>query len=337
MTTNATYDAVSALETVTELGMGFATGKIVLSAIELGLFTQLAEHPATAEELRERLGMAGRGFADFLKALVVLGLLERDGDVFRNSATAAACLVHGPDYQGGFLQGANFVLYPAWAHLTQALRTGEPQAEGDLGEMLQDPEAQRGYLEMQDALSRPLVPALAAAIDWTGFGSVTDVGGARGNTIGLLLHQYPHLTGNVMDQPSNAAPFEEHQRRLGTGDRATFRGGDFFSDPLPPADVVVISHVLADFDPDERRTLVRKAFEAVSPGGVLIVCDPMVDDADPELQSLLASLHMLVMTEGGSAYGPAECRSWMQDAGFGDVVHRPAGFGNTLVVGTKPN
>lgn len=320
---------------ITELGTAFCTAKILLSALELGVFSELAGGPATEADLCARLGLHTRAAADFLDALVALGLLARDGERYRNSATAAEQLVRGPDYQGGFLDGANHVLYPAWGQLTTALRTGERQVPGDVSDSLRDPRAQLGYLAMQDSLSAPLAADLETAIDWSGYRTLADIGGARGNMASLLLTALPHLKGRVFDQPEDAGPFDHHVRMRGVADRISFTGGDFFHAPFPSADVLVIGHVLADFSLAERRSLVAKAFQAVNAGGTLLVYDPMTGPDHPELGPLVASLHMVLMTDAGQAYPVRECRKWLQDVGFVDVTSRRIGRGNTLVIGRK--
>ena len=320
---------------VTELGTAFCTAKIVLSAVELGVFTELAGGSATEDELRARLGLHARAAAEFLDALVALGLLARDGVRYRNTAVATAQLVRGPDYQGGFLEGANYVLYPAWGQLTTALRTGQPQVPGTAADAVADPRAQQGYLAMQDALTGPLAADLAGAIDWSRYSTVADIGGARGNMVSLLLTAFPHLRGHVFDQPANEVPFGDHMRLRGVADRAAFTGGDLFRDPFPRADVLVIGHVLADFSLNERISLVFKAFEAVNPGGALLVYDPMTDPDRPVLDASVAGLHMLLMTEGGQAYPVVECQQWLRDAGFADVTGTRIGRGNAVVIGRK--
>ncbi|MGP3977326.1 methyltransferase [Streptomyces sp. 8N114] len=321
-----------------QLGLGFAASKLLLSALELGVFTALdetADGTAEAEELRAALGLHPRAASDFFDALTAVGLLERQYGRYRNSEAARRHLVRGPAYQGGFLEGANFVLYPAWGRLTEALRTGQPQAEGDFEAMLSDPQARRMFLAMQDSLSQPLIPHLLDALDWSGYTTLTDVGGARGNLAARIVRERPGLTATVFDRPQNAEPCAEHVQDLGVPESVTFSGGDFFTDPLPPADVVVIGHVLADFSRDERRTLIEKAYAAVHDGGALLVYDPMNGDK-PELASLIASLHMLVMTPAGAGYHPDHCTGWMEQAGFTEVTGHPLPLGNTLLVARKP-
>jgi hypothetical protein len=330
-----TLDTASPTTSPLELGSAFCSAKILLSALELGLFTELGDRTIGLGQLRDRLGLHPRGARHFLDALVVLGLLERDAEGYRNGGYAREHLIRGPGYAAGFLEGANHVLYPAWGGLTAALRTGRPQATGDLEEMLHDPVRRRGYLAMMDSLSAPLVPGIAAALDWARYRTLADVGGARGNLAGLLLNRFPQLTAVVFDRPQNEPACREHRAALGVADRLTFRGGDFFTDPLPEAEVLVIGHVLADFSPEQRRYLLGAAYRAVRPGGALVVYDPMPEEEQPELAGLVASLHMLVMTPEGSGYPVRQCREWLTEVGFTGIDAVPAPLGNTLAVGRR--
>src|SRR5678815_323565 len=111
-----------------QLGLGFWVSKLLLSAIELGLFTELDDKPLSAEEVTTRLKLHPRGVRDFLDALVSVGMLEREDSLYRNTAESGAFLVRTkPSYIGGMLEMANERLYPFWGRLTEALQTGLPQ------------------------------------------------------------------------------------------------------------------------------------------------------------------------------------------------------------------
>ncbi|UNO40758.1 acetylserotonin O-methyltransferase [Streptomyces sp. MST-110588] len=329
---------------VKRLSNAFCHAKLLLTAGELGLFEDLEQHgPSTQEELSARVGLHARAARDFLHGLVLLGLLDLEGDRYRNSRAASATLVPGaPDYIGGFLHRANHMLYPAWAKLTDAVTSGRPQTAGakDAGaflRMLGDP-AQRGqYLQMMDSANGLVAPHLAEAYDWRQVGDVLDVGGCRGNLVSQLLLRFPGLKASVYDLAPLAGAFAEHTERLGVADRATFHAGDFFAEtPLPvTADVVVMGHVLHNWSPEQRAYLVKKAYAAVRPGGALLIYDAVLPEEPADLARTLVSLNMLLVTEGGSEYTAAECGRWLSEAGCQDVSTRPLGPTDTLIIGRR--
>ena len=117
-------------ERIMQLGLGFWGAKALLSAIELGVFSELSTGALNADQLRARLKLHQRSAVDFFDTLVALGMLERDGGQYRNAADTEIFLVRGkPSYIGGLLEMANERLYPFWGSLTEGLQTGQPQNE----------------------------------------------------------------------------------------------------------------------------------------------------------------------------------------------------------------
>jgi len=330
-------DTVATLKTPAEiirLGNAFCDAQALLTSVELGLFTALADGPATEEDVRARLGLHGRGLWDLLNLLVALGLLERDGDRYRNAEGAQHYLVQGrPSYIGGFLERANRNLYPAYARLPEALRTGKPQTDTNFDEVRKNPRVLRQFAQMMDALIYTLGPQLIEAFDWTKHSSVLDVGGCRGSLTAQIVTAATHLHGHVFDLPEMEPLFDELVAQAGLTDRVIFHGGSFFEvDALPRADVVMLGHVLHDWDPRQRKELVAKAYAAVNPGGALLVYDRMLEDQPVHVENLVVSLDMLLVTEGGSEYTVTELRKHAAAAGCADVTAEPLGHDDTLVI-----
>lgn len=339
MTADPTAPEISPAR-IFQVANGFCTAKIVLTALRTGLFGELSGGPATEPELRDRLGLHPRGSWHFLNALVWLGMLERDGDRYRNSPAADRYLVADrPTYMGGFLDRADTIFYPAWGRFDAALRTGRPVVDGadddPYEHMSADPAQLRSFLGMMDAMNGPLGPELAASFDWSPYATVVDIGGARGNLVANIAGAHPHLSAGVFDRPRVEPAFDEHMAALGLTERVRFHPGDFFTDPLPEADVLILGHVLHDWAAEERRALVRKAYDSVRPGGALLVYDPMVDDELRHPMNLVISLDLLLTTHGGAEYPAADCRAWMIEAGFTDVTSQSLGYNDTLVVARK--
>ncbi|WP_320065197.1 methyltransferase [Micromonospora sp. RTGN7] len=319
---------------ILRLGNAFCESQALLTAAELDLFTVLRAGPATERELCERLGLSGRGVRDFLYLLVRLGLLTESGGRYRNSPDAARHLVAGePGYLGGFLRGAKANLYPVWGGLTETLRTGRPRSAADsFAAMLDDPAEVRRYARMMDGVLRPLLKPLLDAVDWAAYPEVLDVGGCRGSLVAELVVRHSGMSGHVFDLPQLEPVFAEQMAEAGVAERVTFHAGDFFTDPLPPADLIVFGHVLHNWDARQRELLVRAAFDALRPGGALLVHDRMLDPADPRVDNLLASLTMALVTEAGGEYPVEELAELARAAGFAEVRRQPLDANETLVL-----
>jgi precorrin-6B methylase 2 len=330
-------------EAIMELGFAFWGSKTLLSAVELGVFSELADvGPLDGDTLRERLGLHPRSAADFLDALVGLGMLEHDDGHYSNTAQTELFLDRAkPSYVGGILEMANARLYPFWGSLTEGLRTGAPQNEAKHGEnffeaLYAEPARLRQFAHAMSAISLGAGMAIAAKFPWRDHGSVIDIGCAEGAVPVQIALAHDHITGGGFDLPSLEPIFDEYVANLGLGDRLAFTAGDFFADPLPEADVLVMGHILHDWDLDEKRLLLRKAHEALPEGGALIVYDAIIDDERRENAfGLLSSLNMLIETPGGFDYTGADCRGWMRETGFRESYVEPLVGPDSMVVGVK--
>jgi hypothetical protein len=331
-------------DAILQLGLAFWASKTLLSAVELDLFSVLAaQGPQDASALAKHIGLHRRAAHDFLDALVALRMLERDvaGRYDNTPATAAFLDRSKPGYVGGLLEMANSRLYPFWGSLTEALRTGQPQNEakhgGDLfGQIYAEPERLAGFLKAMSGVSLGAAKAIATKFPWRQYKTFVDIGAAQGALPVQVAAAHPHLTGGGFDLPPVQPHFEAYVAAHGLADRLGFLPGDFFSGPLPQADVLIMGHVLHDWDLEKKRQLIAKAYSALPPGGALVVYEALIDDARRENAfGLLMSLNMLVETPGGFDYTGADCTGWMREAGFREIrVEHLVGM-DSMVVGIK--
>jgi hypothetical protein len=330
-------------ERILQTGLAFWPSKVLLSAIEMGVFTELAHGPAGFDALSGRLGLHPRSALDFLDTLVALGFLTRDGGRYANSAETDLFLDrHKPSYIGGILEMANQRLYPFWGHLTEALRTGLPQNEIKSGTpglfegLYADPAGLKLFLAAMTGLSRGANLAVAQRFPWKDYRTFVDVGTAQGDLAAQVALAHPRLSGQGFDLPEVGPIFEEYAAGLGLADRLRFAPGSFFEHPLPKADVLMMGHILHDWDLPTKRMLVGKAFDALPTGGAFIVYESIIDnDRSKNAFGLMMSLNMLIETPGGFDYTGADCEGWMKEAGFSSTRVEPLVGPDSMVVGIK--
>lgn len=328
---------------IMQVGFGFWASKTLLSAIEMELFTELAKHPEDARSLQQRLGLHPRSALDFFDALVALGFLERSEGVYRNTPDADLFLdKRKPSYLGGMLEMANNRLYGFWGHLTEGLRTGKLQNEAKLGDtpffeaLYADPQRLKEFLAAMTGLSHQANIEIARRFPWPDHATFADVGTAQGDLAVQIALANPHLQGLGFDLPEVEPIFEDYVQLNGLQERLRFASGDFFADPLPSVDVVTMGHILHDWDLDEKRTLIGKAYDALPEGGALIVYESIIDDdRSQNVFGLLMSLNMLIETHGGFDYTAADCMGWMRDAGFTSTRAEHLVGPDSMVVGVK--
>ena len=331
-----------AAEHIMQFGLGFWASKALLSAVELDLFTQLAAGPLDGEMLRQRLGLHPRGARDFFDALVALGMLDRRDGVYFNMPGSDVYLDRSkPSYVGGWLHLVNTQLYPTWASLTEALRTGKPQngiKEGvDLFDVVySNTESLAKYARAMTSHSLPTARALAHRFPWADYHTIIDIGAAAGGAPVEISRAHPHLSGGGFDLPPLQPVFESYVQEHGFAHRLRFYAGNFLEEPLPSADVLVMGHILHDWNLGVKRELLAKAYAALPKRGALIVYDQMIDDERRQnAAALLMSLNMLIRTRGGFDYTGADCVSWMRAAGFAEILCEHLSGPHSMVVGIK--
>ncbi len=329
-------------ENIMQLGLGFWGSKTLLSAVELGLFTELAKAPLTAEDISARLSLHPRGSRDFLDALVALGMLVREGDRYGNTMETDLFLDRNkPSYVGGMLEMSNGRLYGFWGSLTEALQTGKPQNEAKKGEnffaaLYANPERLKSFLKGMTGLSMGVAMAMAKQFPWKDYRTFADVGTAQGGLAVQVALAHPHLSGMGMDLPAVRPIFETYVRSQGLSQRLAFHAGDFFQDNLPKTDVIVMGHILHDWNMAEKRELLAKAYDALPSEGALIIFEALIDDdRKRNAFGLLMSLNMLIETPGGFDYTGADCMGWMREVGFRKTRVEHLVGPDSMVVGIK--
>jgi SAM-dependent methyltransferase len=311
-----------------EVGMGFWPAKVLLSALELELFTKLGGQAMTGAELQNALGLHSRANPDFFDALVALCMLGREGDGpgarYRNTPETALFLDrNSPEFIGGFLEMCNARLYRFWGDLTEALRTGAPQNEikhtgaSMFGELYSRPERLEGFMAAMSGISAGNFRAFAEKFDFSRYRTMADVGGATGQLSISVAKHHPHMTCVSLDLPEVVPIAERRISAAGVANRVSARAIDFFNEPVPPVDVVTMGMILHDWNLEKKRQLIAKAYEAVRPGGAFVVIENLIDDARRENAfGLMMSLNMLIEFGDAFDFSGADFSEWCHEAGF---------------------
>jgi len=178
--------------------------------------------------------------------------------------------------------------------------------------------------------------AIARKFPWKKYKTFFDVGGAQGGVSVQVALAHKHLSGGNFDLPVVGPIFEEYVRSFKLDGRLKFVPGDFFKDPLPSADVIIMGHILHDWNLEEKKALIAKAYSVLPKGGAYIVHEAIIDDRrEKNAFGLLMSLNMLIETPGGFDYTGADCRKWMKEAGFRQTSVVPLVGPDSMVIGIK--
>ncbi|MCI0637698.1 MAG: acetylserotonin O-methyltransferase [Gemmataceae bacterium] len=313
---------------IMEVGLAFWPAKVLLSAIELGLFTKLGADAMTGRDLRAALELHPRAEPDFFDALVALRFLEREGAGpqarYRNTAETALFLDRrSPQFMGGFLEMANARLYQFWGDLTEALRTGSPQNEIKhtgkpmFAELYSRPERLEQFMDAMSGISAGNFRAFAEKFDFSPYRTLCDVGGATGQLAVFVAERHPHMRCISADLPEVSRIAERRLAAAGLADRVSAQTLDFFGEPLPKADVITMGMILHDWNLEKKMHLVRAAYEALPPDGAFVVVENLIDDARRKNAfGLMMSLNMLIEFGDAFDFTAADFFGWCREAGF---------------------
>jgi hypothetical protein len=313
---------------IMQVGMGFLASKTLLSAVELELFTKLGSDGMTGSQIAETLELHARAIPDFPDALVALELLERDGEgsdaLYRNTQTTGVFLDKtSPAYIGGILEMSNARLYRFWGDLTEALQSGEPQNEIKhtgkpmFEELYSDSDRLEQFMNAMAGISLGPFSALAEKFDFSKYKTLCDVGGATGQLSIIVANRHPHMRCTSFDLPVVEPIAKRTIEAAGLNERVTTVGGDFFTDPLPGADVITMGLILHDWNLERKMLLIKAAYDALPEGGALIAVESLIDDARCENAfGLLMSLNMLIEFGDAFDYTGADFAGWCEEVGF---------------------
>jgi len=315
----------------------------MFTAVSLGLFDNLAGKPKSASKLAEELKLGSDALTRLLDTCVALKLAEKGKAGYRNLPVADVYLRRGsPDTLAGYILYSNRALYALWGHLEDAVREGSDRWQqtfgmpGPLfGHFFRTEEAKRDFIAGMHGYGQLTSPKIVRAFNLARFRRMVDLGGATGHLAMAACRRYPKLRAAVFDLPSVIEVAREYVQTARLVSRIELKPGDFFSDPLPEADLFSMGRILHDWSEEKIRRLLEKIYIRLPKGGALLVAERLLDDSKTgPLSALLQSLNMLVCTEGKERT-LAEYAALLRDSGFSKAEGRKTGAPLDAILAVK--
>lgn len=323
---------------IMQIGTGFWNSKVLLTAVKFELFTFLAcQKSMTANEIKETLSFqcTDRHVYDFLDALTGLGFLERNGiwdnARYSNAIDAAIFLdKNKSSYIGGILEMANDRLFRFWADLDEALLTGKPQNEikyngkSVFEELYSEPARLKQFIHAMSGISIGNFITFANQFDFSPYQTLCDMGGAAG-LLSIQVAKYnSHMDCVTYDLPLVEPLAIENIAAHGLKDKIKTGIIDFFIDEFPKADVITMGMILHDWNLENKKMLIKKAYNALPKGGAFIVIEAIIDnERKKNVFGLTMSLNMLIEFGDAFDFTGADFESWAKEAGFEKVTIMP--------------
>jgi SAM-dependent methyltransferase len=320
---------------IREVATGFQASRVLLTAIELRVFSAIGGDALTSAEVAGCLGSDARATDRLLNALCAIGLLwKRDGRVRNTPASARYLVDSSPEYVAGL--GHTAGLWRTWSGLTDAVREGKPAPRPAIGE--RGDEWVVPFIAAMHYRAAQQAPKIAGLLGLDIVGRVLDVGGGSGAFSMAFARHQPGLSAVVFDLPAVVPLARKYIADAGLASRVATAAGNYLEDPLPGGfDLAFLSAVVHSNSADENAALLKSCASALIPGGRVAILDwVMADDRVTPPNGAFFALNMLVGTEGGDTFTEAEIRGWIAGAKLENGPRIETGFGTDILIGTRP-
>lgn len=302
------------IQQLNEIASGFQRSQVFFTALRAGVFDLLESEP-DAMAVAERTGWTPRATRMLLDGLVALDLVTKTDGRYRNGDAAKTCLVEGSPNDQRHIMRHRAHSWEGWTDLEGALKRGGATPDTQPG---RDPEELRAFILGMADVGRSSAAAMLEKIDLSGRTHMLDIGTGPGTYPLTFMKAYPELRATLQDLPDVLDIAREQVTAAGLEARVNYRPGDLTIDDLGAGyDFIHISNVVHMLGADNNAALVRRCFDALEPGGMLLIKDFLID---PERTgppfSLMFALHMLVHTPAGDVYTRDDAQAWTDNAGF---------------------
>ncbi|MBC8167644.1 MAG: homocysteine methyltransferase [Bryobacteraceae bacterium] len=322
---------------------GFRRSKAMFSAVSLGVFDALEGNPQDCAALAAKFNADHDALERLLNSCVALNLLTFTDAKFANTEVASVYLTRQSERTlSAYVRYSDQALFPLWSNLGDAIREGSnrwnqtfgPGADLFSSHFFRTDESMRDFLQGMHGLGLLSSPINVAAFDLSRFGRLVDLGGATGHFAIEASRRYPQLACAVFDLPrviTIAAEFVAAAKAP-----VDTLAGDFFADPLPPADLYSLGRILHDWSEDKIVKLLLKICGSLPHGGGLLVLEKVLDDdRTGPATALMQSLNMLICTEGKER-NLGEYRGILEQTGFTQIEVRRTGAPVDVILAIKP-
>lgn len=324
-----------------EILSGADRAALLLGAAQLDLFSPLGAGPTTAVEVAKQKNLPQRGVERVLNGCAALGFVTKEGDHYRNSPLADTFLVKGkPGYVGGMInQTAD--RYAAWGKMTEAVRTDRPVLPLTGAELFNaPPDVLDNYVHGLFDMGKGLAQRISGLVDLNSCHTLLDVAGGSGVYSIIFCRRFPQLKATIFELPPILQRTRQIITREGMAERVSTREGNYFTDDFGPGwDAILLSNMLQTEGRQTCKMVLKKAFAALNPSGMLLVHGIMPDaDRISPPQPVLFSVFMMLVFPEGEAYPAEEIIGWAHEIGFveGQKLALPPPAFSSLVVARKP-
>lgn len=325
---------INSAEDIRELANSFRDSRVLLTAIELKIFTLLGTHMMTSDEIAQKLNADSRATDRLMNALCAMGLLKKTHGKFYNTELASKYLIEGkPDFMGNLYHTNN--LWDSWSHLTESVIKGTSAVinknKSEKGNWVESFISAMHYRGVHQG------KILAMMIDLSNVKTVLDVGGGSAAFSIEIVKRNPAISATVLDLPYVISLTKKYVSEAGLTDKFSFIEGDYLTTDFSGSyDLILLSAIVHINNYEQNKFLIKKCAYALNNKGMIVINDfIMNEDRTQPYHGALFSLNMLVGTANGDTYTEKEIREWFESAGLSSIERKNTSFGSDLMIAVK--
>lgn len=317
---------------IRELASGFQISRIILTAVELDVFSFLDRHLVPSSEVAKQIGADARATDRLLNSLVPLGFLNKVRGKFYNSDAASLYLVKGkPEFMGGLFHTNE--LWKSWGTLTNAVRKGTSVYTDDVSESdwTETFIAAMHYRAVKEA------KILAMMLNLNSAKKMLDIGGGSGAFSMGMIECNLALQSVILDLPNVIPLTKKYVEAFPHKENISYTEGNYLTDSFGSGyDLILLSAIVHINSNEQNKELIKKCSNSLNSGGQIIIKDWIMNEARTEpLGGALFAINMLVGTECGDTYTEKEMREWFSNAGINKIERKNTSYGWSLIIGTQ--
>lgn len=317
---------------IRELAAQFQTSRIILTAVELNIFSLLDKRLLASSEVASMINANSRATDRLMNALVALGFLKKTRSKFYNSDAASQYLVKGkPEFMGGLFHTNE--LWKTWSTLTKAVRAGttvynDDEYENNWTESFIAAMHYRGVKEAK---------IISMMIESNNPQMMLDVGGGSGAFSMAFIERFAGMKATVFDLPDIIPLTKKYVETYQYKNNFEYITGDYLEDDFGTGyDLILLSAIVHINSFEQNEKLIQKCYHSLNSKGQIIIKDwVMSEERTAPLGGAIFALNMLVGTECGDTYTESEIKSWLLNAGISKIERKDTSFGNSLIIGYK--
>jgi len=319
-------------EDIRNIAYSFQQSRILLTAVELKIFTVIDKHLLTSKEVALKLNTDEKATDRLMNALCAMGLLKKIHGKFYNSESASQFLVEGkPEFMGGLFHTNE--LWKTWSTLTEAVKKGTSVYKRNL----ENSQWTNSFIAAMHYRALKEAKVVSYMIELKNVKRMLDVGGGSGAFAMKFVESNPDMKAVIFDLPEVIPLTRKYVEEFLYKNNISFIEGNYLTDEIgDDYDLIFLSAIVHSNSFDENKFLIKKCFDALNKNGQIIIKDWIMDeDRTKPAGGALFAINMLVGTKNGDTYTESEMRDWLNNAGISKIERKDTSFGFSLLIGKK--